>query len=86
VHDSSSCARISANATLSIERIIIRGSREVRFGVGEEGCRDPQSGYSATARPAEDASGRVQLRGVELHVMEGERGPKQPVDGMWERR
>jgi hypothetical protein len=37
-----------------------------------------QAGYSAAARSAKDASGRIQLRRVDLHVIEGERGPKQP--------
>jgi hypothetical protein len=30
-----------------------------------------QSGYRGAARPAEDASGRIQLSGVEVHEMEG---------------
>jgi hypothetical protein len=38
----------------------------------------PQGRDSAAARPAEDASGRVQLRGMGLHVIEGERGPGRP--------
>jgi hypothetical protein len=43
------------------------------------------SGYLAIARLAEDISGQVQLRGVELHIIEGEREPEQPADSLWER-
>lgn len=43
------------------------------------------SGYLAIARLAEDISGQVQLRGVELYMMEGKREHKQLADRKWER-
>jgi hypothetical protein len=46
----------------------------VRFRVGDRGCRGLKSAFSAAARPAEDASGRIQLSGVRLHVTGDEGG------------
>ena len=50
--------------------------REMRFRVGDRECRGHKSGYSAAARRAEVASWRVQLTGLDLHVMARERRPE----------